>query len=311
MSFHKLFRSIPKFLILSILFHGVVMMTSLWLNQLNSFQQSETKKTQAINVEIIESQSPSSIPKRQAEVPKNKRIVDQEKVNDVVDPKADLLSSHNQKVNKETVAKNHGAFQNQKQQRQQAEPKTQLQPESAASNKVKEAIPKIKQVALPQDVFGTYKSSLTKALERQKKLENKNAQQGGDVSRSRDYLPDKEEGLETLLSTREFVYYTYYTRIRNQLSEYWEPKIKQKVLNMFKQGRKIASVDDHITKLQIVLDAKGILMKVQVLDASGIQDLDEVAVEAFRAAAPFPNPPKGIIESDGTVKIEWDFVVET
>lgn len=310
MSIQKLLRSIPKFFILSILFHGVVMLTSLWLNDLNSFKKPEAKKVQAINVEILEPQP--STQKSQAQVPKNKRIVDQDKVNDVVDPNANLLSSHNQKVNKETVAKNHGAFQNQKQkqQKQQMVPK----PESTASsntNETNEPKPNVKQVPLPQDIFGTYKSSLAKAIERQKELENKNAQEGGDVSRSRDYLPDKEDGLETLLSTREFVYYTYYTRIRNQLSDYWEPKIKQKVLTMFKQGRRIASADDHITKLQIVLDAKGILMKVRVLDASGIQDLDEVAVEAFRAAAPFPNPPKGIIESDGTVKIEWDFVVET
>lgn len=281
------------------------MLTSLWLNELNSFKKPEDKKVQAINVEILDHQPPVS-KKNQVQL-KNKRIVDQDKVNDEMDLTSELLSSHNQKVNKETVAKNHGAFQNQKQKQQQMTSKN----ESAASDNIAERVPNVKQVPLPQDIFGTYKSSLAKALERQKEQESKNSQAGGDVSRSRDYLPDKAEGLETLLSTREFVYYTYYTRIRNQLSEYWEPKIKQKVLTMFKQGRRIASADDHITKLQIVLDAKGILMKVQVLDASGIQDLDEVAVEAFRAAAPFPNPPKGIIESDGTVKIEWDFVVET
>lgn len=307
MSFKKLFKSIPRFLILSILFHGIVMLTSLWLNELSSSKKPEVKKAQTISVVILEPQT--QISKKNQAALRNKRIVDQDKVNDVLDPNADLLSSHNQKVTKETVAKNHGAFQNQKhkQQKQESNPK----PESMASTNAKEKTPNVKQVPLPQDIFGTYKSSLAKALERQKEEENKKAQEGGDVSRSRDYLPDKAEGLETLLSTREFVYYTYYTRIRNQLSEYWEPKIKQKVITMFKQGRRIASADDHITKLQIVLDAKGILMKVQVLDASGIRDLDEVAIEAFRAAAPFPNPPKGIIESDGTVKIEWDFVVET
>lgn len=305
MTFQKLLKSIPRFLILSIFFHGIVMMTSLWLNELSFSKKHDEKKAQVIQFEILEPQS--QVNKKNQAPLKNKRIVDQDKVNNVLDPNADLLSSHNQKVNKETVAKNHGAFQNQKQKQQQMEPKK----DSAASDNSAERTPNVKQVPLPQDIFGTYKSSLAKALEHQKEIESKNDQAGGDVSRSRDYLPNKAEGLETLLSTREFVYYTYYTRIRNQLSEYWEPKIKQKVLSMFKQGRRIASADDHITKLQIILDDKGILMKVQVLDASGIQDLDEVAVEAFRAAAPFPNPPKGIIESDGTVKIEWDFVVET
>ena len=51
-------------------------------------------------------------------------------------------------------------------------------------------------------------------------------------------------------------------------------------------------------------------MKVQVLEDSGLRDLDEAAVDAFREAAPFPNPPQGIVEKDGTVKIRWDFVLE-
>jgi protein TonB len=76
------------------------------------------------------------------------------------------------------------------------------------------------------------------------------------------------------------------------------------------EGRTIASVEDRLTKVIIILDQKGTLIKVQVLDGSGVQDLDDAAVEAFRAAAPFPNPPKGIIDPDGTIKIRWDFVLE-
>jgi protein TonB len=81
--------------------------------------------------------------------------------------------------------------------------------------------------------------------------------------------------------------------------------------NLFQQGRSIASARDRITKLLIVLNPAGTLVNVQVLSDSGVRDLDDAAIEAFRAAAPFPNPPKGIIETDGTVKIRWDFVLET
>ncbi|MDX9731530.1 MAG: TonB family protein, partial [Bdellovibrionales bacterium] len=66
----------------------------------------------------------------------------------------------------------------------------------------------------------------------------------------------------------------------------------------------------QITSVIIILDEKGTLFRVQVVGASGIVDLDDAAVEAFRAAAPFPNPPKGIVEEDGTLKIRWDFVLE-
>ncbi len=81
-------------------------------------------------------------------------------------------------------------------------------------------------------------------------------------------------------------------------------------MRLFTQGRNIAATGDKITKIIITLDSRGILMKVQVLENSGVKDLDDAAVEAFRAAAPFPNPPKGIADPDGTIKIRWDFVLE-
>jgi protein TonB len=80
---------------------------------------------------------------------------------------------------------------------------------------------------------------------------------------------------------------------------------------MFRQGRSIASDQDRITKLLIVLNPSGILMKVQVVSDSGVRDLDDAAIEAFKSAAPFPNPPQGIVDPDGTVKIRWDFILES
>jgi TonB family protein len=140
------------------------------------------------------------------------------------------------------------------------------------------------------------------------------AEVGGDeqkVSATDDRLKDVETGMQTMLSTREFVYYSYYNRIKDRLRQYWEPKIKEKFERSLRQGRRIASVEgDKITKLIIVLDAQGTLMRVQMVSRSGVSDLDEAAVDAFRAAAPFPNPPAGIVEEDGTIKIRWDFVIE-
>lgn len=80
---------------------------------------------------------------------------------------------------------------------------------------------------------------------------------------------------------------------------------------MFRKGRSIASDQDRITKLLIYLNPNGVLVKVQVLSDSGVRDLDEAAIEAFKSAAPFPNPPRGIVDTDGTVKIRWDFILES
>jgi protein TonB len=139
-------------------------------------------------------------------------------------------------------------------------------------------------------------------------LENETA--GGGASATDDHLKNVPTGMQTLLSTREFVYYTYYNRIKDKLRQYWEPKIKEKMEKILRQGRTIASTSDKITRIVILLDDKGTLVRVQVLNPSGVTDLDDAAIEAFKAAAPFPNPPKGIVETDGMIRIRWDFILE-
>ena len=131
------------------------------------------------------------------------------------------------------------------------------------------------------------------------------------ASQSDDFIKHVDTGVQTLLNTREYVYYSYYSRIKRQLRQYWEPSIKEKMRRILERGRTIASdPENRVTELIIILDSKGTLRKIRVVGASGIKDLDDAAIEAFKAAAPFPNPPAGIIEKDGTVKIRWDFVLE-
>ncbi len=79
---------------------------------------------------------------------------------------------------------------------------------------------------------------------------------------------------------------------------------------LVRQGRFVASTSSRVTKLVIVLNNKGDLVKIQVMDRSGLRDLDDAAIEAFKAAAPFPNPPKGMVEKDGKIRIKWDFILE-
>jgi len=48
---------------------------------------------------------------------------------------------------------------------------------------------------------------------------------------------------------------------------------------------------------------------VKVEQTSGVDFLDHVAVEAFRKAEPFPNPPAGIADEDGNIRFNFQFVV--
>ncbi len=133
--------------------------------------------------------------------------------------------------------------------------------------------------------------------------------EGPAVSNEDKVIEDK--GLVTLVNTKAFKYYAYCKRIKDKIQGLWEPQIKAKILKNMGKDRFMASLADEekTTKAIIILDAQGALLGVQVIGTSGIEDMDSTAVDAFRAAAPFPNPPLGIIDPDGKIRIRWDFVL--
>ncbi|MGZ3805533.1 MAG: energy transducer TonB family protein [Pseudobdellovibrionaceae bacterium] len=293
-------RSLSMALLLSIALHLMI-----WGGvAIYALRAKSPLENKAVTIEILDQK-----PEIKAEAKAVKVKVKPEKLSQVVEQedkalnqdKADdarFLSAHTQKVLKQTQAQNHGEFQNLK---------TKALKAGKPVESKKAVLPSLNHLLADYDPMAAgFKKQEAKTIQ-----EAEAAQKGGNVSQTNDYLKDIDQGIETLLNTREFKYYTYYNRIRKQLSHFWEPKVREKVNLMFQQGRKIASAQDRITKLLIILNATGTLVNVKVLSDSGVRDLDDAAIEAFRAAAPFPNPPKGIIENDGTVKIRWDFVLET
>ncbi len=137
---------------------------------------------------------------------------------------------------------------------------------------------------------------------------------GGDgISQTDDYLEGIEEGDQTLLRTKEYKYYSFYSRVREQLRSNWNPMIRAKVSFLYSTGRsrELASNPLKKTSLRVTLNEKGYLESIELLKTSGITTIDKAAIDAFRAAAPFPNPPDGMKEKDEKVRIFWDFVLET
>lgn len=126
-----------------------------------------------------------------------------------------------------------------------------------------------------------------------------------------DYVKGIRETDRTALNTKEFVYFGYFQRIRERLDRAWVPLLRKRVANIYKAGRHLASDAEHITRLVVVLNLKGEITRVQVQGESGTRDLDQAAVDAFNQAGPFPNPPKGIANGEGTIEIPWEFVLRT
>lgn len=236
-------------------------------------------------------------------IKRTKQVVEQQKqINDEIDQKTKFLSAFNQKVEKQTMADRSGEFKNTAKGGQPDEGTPEGKKDSNTLDK--KSRKSAKNGELPNLMDLSPKFSLTPGPKAPKLDEN------GDPSQTDDYMPDVNKGMQTLLSTREFVYYSYYSRIKEALRQHWEPTVREKVKIIYRQGRSIASVNDRVTQVLVTLSPTGELIKVEVLTHSGVEDLDAAAMEAFKDAAPFPNPPKGMVEADGTIKIRWDFVLE-
>lgn len=306
-------RRFALFLALSLCFHLLLVAMGFYA------PQKSAENHQAIEVTVISKNEVKKTKTQTVEDKLKRQIVQQDiKPNQQEAPKdAKYLSAANQKVEKETVADRIGSFHNAK---------------SLALGKEEPQHPKITQSLTPPakaakasqersrninlaEVYKTYDSGLLSANNRKELTKQESAEPpvgSMNPSQTDDYLKDTEKGVETLVNAREFKYFSYYSRIRRQLSQYWEPLVKEKFKKIYRTGRAPAAESkDRITRLMIVLNSAGNLVKIQVLADSGIMDLDDAAIEAFKMAAPFPNPPNGIVEGDGMVRIRWDFILET
>ncbi len=136
---------------------------------------------------------------------------------------------------------------------------------------------------------------------------NGNEQKEG-LASNNDYLEEVPLGDFTKLNTTEFKFYGFYFRIRQQLEQHWGSLLQDKAKILYKKRRRIAS-DAKITSLKVTIDSKGNIVGVHLKSTSGVQELDDAAIESFNKAGPFPNPPKGMLVN-GRAIIEWGFVVK-
>jgi TonB family protein len=130
------------------------------------------------------------------------------------------------------------------------------------------------------------------------------------LSSSNDFIEDVELGDLTQLNTVRFKYFGFYERIRSKLEQYWGTTIQEKARKLFASRGRFPASQNFITSLQVVLDAKGKIIGINIKGSSGVKDLDDAAIESFNKAGPFPNPPKGLVKN-GRATIEWGFVVKS
>lgn len=243
---------------------------------------------------------------QEAEEEKHRQIVQSDPGHRVEKAAPDaFLGARNQVVDHQTVSKRHEIA--------MAQPMEQARPATKNGKSAKEMTEKRNQVtpqAAPLSKLGIPVLPHLKELnEANGKDEPQWATNQGQLAE--DYIKGMKESERTALNTREFVFYGYYQRIRQRLDRAWVPILRQKLLRFYRGGRSLASDMDHRTRVMVVLNRGGEIVRVQITSESGNAELDDAAIGAFNEAGPFPNPPHGIIDAQGEIQVPWEFILRS
>jgi hypothetical protein len=111
-------------------------------------------------------------------------------------------------------------------------------------------------------------------------------------------------GADTVLNTDQYIYASFFNRLKQEIGPRWEPKVQQ-----FFRSTLFLSEGVYSTRYAFYLDDEGNLLSIEPLEASGSGTLDSIAAQAIREVGRFPNPPKALKEN-GRYKIIFGFIAE-
>ena len=129
----------------------------------------------------------------------------------------------------------------------------------------------------------------------------------GKGSGSMDYLKDVEDGESTALNSKRWKHAPFFNRVKRAVANEWHPEV---VYVRHDPNGNVYGVKDRVTVLRVHLNPDGKLAAWTVMQSSGVDFLDDEAIDAFRKAAPFPNPPKELVETDGQIHFNFAFIFE-
>ncbi|MEX0799464.1 MAG: TonB C-terminal domain-containing protein [Bacteriovoracaceae bacterium] len=223
-------------------------------------------------------------------------------------PKKTYLGKENNSTARETKASEVGTFKQAGQGVRTGHEKLARQIEKTLKNK------KVKNLKFSDLAF---KSAPKKFAPKKKKRAQNSAAKGLEngaknktgLSRSNDFIEEVPLGDFTKLNTQEYEFYGFYHRIRQKLEQFWGHNVQEQMEKIYKSGRSIASGQNLLTGLVIQMNQQGEIVNIRLNSTSGIKELDDVAINSFNQAGPFPNPPKGLVKN-GVATIKWGFAVE-
>jgi TonB family protein len=126
---------------------------------------------------------------------------------------------------------------------------------------------------------------------------------GGSV----DHLEDIDNGDETSLSAKRWVYASFFNRMKRQVAQNWDPAT---VWRHSDPTGTVYGFKTRITEVRVTLTRTGDVARILVTGPSGVSQLDDEALRAFKVAGPFPNPPEGLVQKDNMITFAFSFFFE-
>jgi TonB family protein len=124
---------------------------------------------------------------------------------------------------------------------------------------------------------------------------------------TQDAIKDVDDGEETALNSKKWRFASFFNRVKRQVAEHWHPE------EAYRRRDPTGAVygrQNRYTELRIQLKPDGRLANVALAQPSGLEFLDDEAIEAFKEAQPFPNPPRQLVESNGVINFRFGFLFD-
>ncbi len=124
---------------------------------------------------------------------------------------------------------------------------------------------------------------------------------------TQDALKDIDDGDETALNSKKWRFASFFNRVKKQVAEHWHPE------EVYRRRDPTGAVYGHqnrYTLVRVQIRPDGTLANVSLEQPSGLEFLDDEAIEAFRQAQPFPNPPRQLIERSGLINFGLGFLLD-
>ena len=170
--------------------------------------------------------------------------------------------------------------------------------------------PAEKQKAMIKELKRKQRASKKTTKSTQQKLVNlfpsPQASQPPIVSGNQDYLEDLEQDAITSLNTWQWRYSSFFNRMKEAVSRVWSP---YNAIQQFDPKGIQVRGRSFISEVLVTINTKGELVGIELSRSCQVYFLDDEALRAFRAAAPFANPPKALFSGKTTFSFNFAFHV--